>query len=117
LRCVYFWENALGQDLKRVIVAEPERLVGGHRLDDLLAQRTTTAFATQLPNQITQRRDAVIFDHPAEAALHEIMLVIPQQNSAGFLEKTPEVLVLSGADAYQCQASDSFSSSLPRPEA
>jgi hypothetical protein len=45
------------------------------------------------------------------------MLVITQQNSAGFLEKTPEVFVLSGADAHQCQASDSFSSSLLRPEA
>src|SRR5690554_8072067 len=78
-----------------MVIPKPQRLVSGHRIDNHLTE-TGSPGTLEPSEQLTKRVEAVLFKNSAQAAFHQILLVISQQNAARILQECFELFVFLG---------------------
>src|SRR5690606_34891501 len=78
-----------------MIIPKPQRLVGGHRINDHFAQTRPTRPLQSL-EKLSKGVQAVFFEYPPKPALHKVLLVITQQNAARILQELFKGFVFLG---------------------
>jgi len=80
------WQQLFLQDSERVIIAEPECFVRGHRINDHFTEaRPTRPF--QSVEQFAQGGEFVFFQDSTKAALNQVLFIFAQQNAARILQE------------------------------
>src|SRR5436305_197015 len=78
--------------IERNLVAEKERLVGGHRLDDIYRQRVGPAF--YLLHEFAEADQAVLARQRDQPALHQILLVGGQIEAGALSQQLAQILIV-----------------------
>ena len=84
--------DGVAEMLERNLVAEEERLVGGHRLDHLDRERLGVR-ALQLLHQLAQAGEAGPARDRQQPALDQILLVGRQHEAGALLQQLAEIVV------------------------
>src|SRR5690554_3109852 len=87
-------QQFVAQNFVGVNITKPEGFVGGHGIDHLSFQ-AVAARPVEPCHQITEAGAALLLHDFAQSTLHQILLVLSQQNAAALFQKAAEFAELS----------------------
>ena len=75
-----------------MIVAKPQRLVGRHRINDHFLE-IAVAGTIKTAQKLTEGGKLVFLENATQTALHQILLVVTEQNATRILQERLKSLV------------------------